>query len=132
MAGALGNAHLAGIVHRDIKPDNLIVNDEGRIKILDFGIAKLRDPRALPDGQMQNVIQDGARAAKPNNDSEDGTIIGSVLGTAGYMSPEQAEGLVADHRTDIFSFGAVFYEMLTHRRAFPAPNKSAAFMAVIE
>ena len=100
VAGGLAAAHARGIVHRDLKPDNLFLTDDGRVKILDFGLAKLRP----------EIASGGAGVA---------TEAGMVLGTVGYMSPEQASGEPVDHRTDIFSLGAVLYELLTGRAAFP-------------
>jgi serine/threonine-protein kinase len=111
VAAGLAAAHARGIVHRDLKPENLFLTDDGRLKILDFGIAKLRP----------EVAGGGAGVA---------TEAGVVLGTVGYMSPEQASGEQVDHRTDFFSLGAVLYELLTGRAAFPG-NSLAALAGIL-
>src|SRR5262249_34214660 len=106
MTSALTAAHAAGIVHRDIKPANVIVTPDRQVKILDFGLAKLQEPAAGEDDETR------LRSA-------DLTEPGIVMGTASYMSPEQARGEPVDARADLFSLGAVLYEMATGRRAFP-------------
>jgi serine/threonine protein kinase len=106
IASALAAAHSAGIIHRDIKPSNVIVTPESQVKILDFGLAKLEEPAPGLESKM--------RAAEQTL-----TETGVVLGTLDYMSPEQARAEGVDARTDLFSFGAVLYEMATGRRAFP-------------
>ena len=102
-ADALAAAHAAGVVHRDLKPENLMIADGGYVKVLDFGLAKLRGEAAIAD---------------PGATVTAGTAPGLVMGTAGYMSPEQALGQPADHRSDIFSFGCVIYEAVTGSRPF--------------
>ena len=101
IASALEAAHTAGIIHRDIKPENVMIRPDGLVKILDFGIAKLAAMR-----------KEEAETARPS------TLPGMIVGTANYMAPEQAQGKAVDARNDIFSFGIVFYEMLTGRRPF--------------
>lgn len=106
IAAGLAAAHEKGIVHRDLKPENLFITNDGRVKILDFGLAKLR-PRALAAG-----VNTEAPTMKGL------TSPGMVMGTVGYMSPEQVRGQEADHRSDIFSFGIILHEMLNGRRTF--------------
>ena len=121
IADALAAAHAAGIVHRDLKPANVIVTEQGRIKVLDFGLAKLVDRRGLA------VLDEALTATHPSPVTDEGAIVGTVA----YMSPEQAEGKTVDARTDIFSFGSVLYEMVTGRRAFQRDSPLSTLTAVL-
>src|ERR1022692_3653289 len=118
IARGLAAAHEKGIVHRDLKPKNIFVTRDGRVKILDFGLAKL----TRPDGM---VLSDAATLASQ-------TEPGVVMGTVGYMSPEQVKGQSADHRSDLFSFGAILYEMLSGKRAFHGDSSVETMSAILK
>jgi serine/threonine protein kinase len=119
LARGLSAAHDKGIVHRDLKPENLMITKDGRLKILDFGLAKL----------IQNDASIGPLTQLPTSP---GTQPGVVLGTVGYMSPEQVRGKIADQRSDIFAFGSILYEMLTGIRAFRGETPADTLSAILQ
>jgi serine/threonine-protein kinase len=120
IAEALEAAHERGVVHRDLKPANVKVTPDDRVKVLDFGLAKAMESEPA-----------GASLANSPTLSMMATEAGRILGTAAYMSPEQAKGLPVDHRSDVFSFGAVLYEMLTGRRAFRGDTPAEVLASVL-
>ncbi|MHC5113095.1 MAG: protein kinase domain-containing protein [Planctomycetota bacterium] len=122
IASGVEAAHRAGVVHRDLKPENIKVASDGTVKVLDFGLAKAVEDRRRTDGANRStIITDGSP-----------TVSGVVLGTPGYLSPEQARGQAVDERSDIFAFGCVLYEMLAGRHAFGGATASDAIAALLE
>ena len=119
VCSGLAAAHEKGIVHRDLKPENLFLTSDGHVKILDFGLAKLRPGGEVVSGESPPTVVEG-------------TSPGMVVGTAGYMSPEQVRGQPADHRSDIFSFGCVLYEMVSGVRAFRGDSSVETMNAILK
>ena len=118
VADALSAAHAAGIVHRDVKPENIMLRPDGYVKVLDFGLAKLIEPAGIPGSSHKKSMVES-------------TDTGAVLGTVAYMSPEQALGQEVDHRTDIFSLGVVLYEMTTGSHPFRGATPAATYDALL-
>ncbi|MGD0873289.1 MAG: protein kinase [Bryobacteraceae bacterium] len=117
IAAGLAAAHDAGITHRDLKPDNILLTSDGRVKLLDFGLAKMAASRSAAAAMETLTVH---------------TEPGMVLGTVGYMSPEQVRGQTADHRSDIFNFGLILYELLTGKRAFHAGTHVETMTAILK
>ena len=120
LADAVSSAHRTGITHRDLKPDNIMVDGEGRLRVLDFGLAKLHDPAGSEEGMTQ--------APTAAVETEEGKI----LGTVAYMSPEQAEGKIVDPRSDVFSLGTILHEMATGERPFRGDTKMSTIGAILK
>ncbi|HEU4928932.1 MAG TPA: serine/threonine-protein kinase, partial [Candidatus Krumholzibacteria bacterium] len=118
LADAVASAHAKGIIHRDLKPGNILIDADGRVKVLDFGLAKLAS-RAVSDSDQTLASLSHTRD-------------GQILGTVAYMSPEQAEGLPLDHRSDIFSLGIVFYEMVSGKNPFQRSTVVSTLSAILK
>jgi Tol biopolymer transport system component/tRNA A-37 threonylcarbamoyl transferase component Bud32 len=126
IVAALEEAHGRGIVHRDLKPANISVRDDATVKVLDFGLAKLADPMAAGSTNAAANLANSPTVTTPAM-----TALGTILGTAAYMSPEQAKGRAVDKRADIWAFGCVLYEMLTGRRAFEGDDVTDTMAAIL-
>ncbi|MGE0655740.1 MAG: protein kinase [Pyrinomonadaceae bacterium] len=122
VAGALAAAHKAGIVHRDIKPENVMIRPDGYVKVLDFGLAKLSDATRDSSLGRTDQFESGINRTTP----------GMIMGTVSYMSPEQAEGLETDARTDIWALGVILYEMVSGKVPFSGPTDSHTIVAILE
>ena len=118
IARGLAAAHEKGIIHRDLKPENFFLTKDGQVKILDFGLAKLTQPPTDVHDRRPSGIEE--------------THPGMLVGTAGYMSPEQARGTNVDHRTDIFAFGGILFEMLTGKRPFYGPSWAETMASILK
>ncbi|MEJ2188898.1 MAG: serine/threonine-protein kinase, partial [Acidobacteriota bacterium] len=119
IAEGLAAAHSEGIIHRDLKPSNIFITDTGQVKILDFGVARLKERQAEEVGDIADAP------------TESLTGVGRMVGTVGFISPEQIEGREADARSDIFALGCVMYETLTNRRAFRGESPNSTMLAIL-
>ena len=136
IAAGLTAAHEKGVVHRDLKPENLFITKDGRLKILDFGLAKLTQlrnaDRGMRNEEAETLLQDAPDIHRSSLRDHPLTVPGTVMGTVAYMSPEQVRGEVVDHRSDLFSFGLILYEMLRGERAFQRETMPETMTAILK
>jgi len=131
IADVLEEAHEKGVIHRDLKPANIKLTPDGKVKVLDFGLAKAFAGEVLDADSSMSPTLTRLRQGS-GGQARDATRVGVILGTAAYMSPEQARGKSVDKRSDIFAFGSVLYEMLTGKKAFPGEGVSDVLASVIK